>query len=350
MSFIDGMAALNLEMPDRVPRTEYSVEMHLDLINRVLGLNLSPDAPIELWTKARRDFMQAWNYGFVWSTDIYSNEFGEIHTSMGHANYAAGAGFNNHTYSYFHSVEEVLRFDAVEMLPHHSHRELVDRFNQSYADRCTKADAVNTVGTYVTAVSALIDLFGWDYLLNALGEDPEQFGKVLERYSVWLQRYFDAMADCNAPVIMIHDDITWTSGPFASPQWYRDYVFPCYKRYIAPLKEAGKKVIFTSDGTYTAFIDDIAACNVDGFVLEPTTDMAYIAEKYGKTHSFIGNADTRILLMGSKEDIENEVKRCMDIGKKCPGFIMAVGNHIPPNTPIDNALWYNECYEKMSRR
>ncbi len=68
MSFIDGMAALNLEMPDRVPRTEYSVEMHLDLINRVLGLNLSPDAPIELWTKARRDFMQAWNYGFVWST------------------------------------------------------------------------------------------------------------------------------------------------------------------------------------------------------------------------------------------------------------------------------------------
>ena len=40
----------------------------------------------------------------------------------------------------------------------------------------------------------------------------------------------------------------------------------------------------------------------------------------------------------------------MDIGKKCPGFIMAVGNHIPANTPVDNALWYNECFEKMLKR
>ena len=76
----------------------------------------------------------------------------------------------------------------------------------------------------------------------------------------------------------------------------------------------------------------------------------YIAEKYGKTHSFIGNADTRILLYGSKDDIYREVKRCMDIGKNCPGFIMAVGNHIPSNTPVENALYYNEVFEKMRRR
>ena len=33
-----------------------------------------------------------------------------------------------------------------------------------------------------------------------------------------------------------------------------------------------------------------------------------------------------------------------------PRHIMAVGNHIPPNTPVENALWYNECFEKMRRR
>ena len=77
-----------------------------------------------------------------------------------------------------------------------------------------------------------------------------------------------------------------------------------------------KKIFYTSDGTYTQFVDDIAECGVNGFVLEPTTDMEYIAEKYGKTHCFIGNADTRILLNGSKDDIFREVKRCVDIGKK----------------------------------
>lgn len=111
-----------------------------------------------------------------------------------------------------------------------------------------------------------------------------------------------------------------------------------------------KKILFTSDGNYSQFIDDIAECGANGFVLEPLTDMEYIAHKYGKTHVFVGNADTRILLSGTKEDIYNEVKRCMDIGKACPGFFMAVGNHIPSNTPVDNALYYNEAYEIFSKR
>lgn len=58
----------------------------------------------------------------------------------------------------------------------------------------------------------------------------------------------------------------------------------------------------------------------------------------------------RILLEGTKEQIYNEVKRCMDIGKNCPGFFMAVGNHIPSNTPVENALYYNEVYEELSKR
>ncbi len=40
----------------------------------------------------------------------------------------------------------------------------------------------------------------------------------------------------------------------------------------------------------------------------------------------------------------------MNIGKSCPGFIMAVGNHIPPNTPVENALYYNEVYEELASR
>ena len=89
---------------------------------------------------------------------------------------------------------------------------------------------------------------------------------------------------------------------------------------------------------------------INAFAMEPLTDMSYIGEKYGKTHAFVGNADTRILLSGTKDDIKAEVKRCMDIGKKCPGFFMAVGNHIPPNTPVDNVLYYNDIYEEMSKR
>jgi len=149
---------------------------------------------------------------------------------------------------------------------------------------------------------------------------------------------------------MVHDDIVWTSGPFTRPDWYRQYVFENYKKFFTPLIDAGKKIMYTSDGTYTMFIDDIVQAGADGFVLEPTTDMAYVAEKYGNTHIFVGNADTRILLDGTKEQIRAEVARCMAIGKDCPGFFMAVGNHIPPNKPVENAVYYNEVYNELSKR
>lgn len=235
--------------------------------------------------------------------------------------------------------------------PSKNHAELVKKFDDDYLlQQKNYPDAVCATGTYISLVSGLLEIFGWDMLLMAMGIDAKAFGEVADRYARRMQQYFNALADSDVPVVMVHDDITWTSGPFAQPDWYREYVFPNYKKYFAPLQEAGKKIIFTSDGDYTKFIDDIATCGVNGFVLEPCTDMQYVAEKYGKTHSFMGNADTRILLYGTKEEIYNEVKRCMDIGKKCPGFVMGVGNHIPANTPIESCLYYNEVYEKLRRR
>ena len=92
------------------------------------------------------------------------------------------------------------------------------------------------------------------------------------------------------------------------------------------------------------------AAGADGFVFEPTTDLEYICRKYGRTHVIIGNADTRILLMGTREEIRAEVARSMTIGRACPGFFMGVTNMIPHNTPVDNAIYYNEVYEKLCRR
>jgi len=228
---------------------------------------------------------------------------------------------------------------------------LIERFNAHYRANCAaNPDAVNMTGIYVTLVSGLIELFGWDLLLAAAGEDPEGFGAVADRYTSWIQQHFECLARCEAPVVMVHDDIVWTAGAFIRPTWYRRFVFPNYRKLFAPLIAAGKRIAYTSDGDFTAFIDDIASSGVHGFVLEPMTDMARIAERYGRTHFFIGNADTRILLSGSKDDIRREVERCMAIGKKCPGYFMAVGNHIPANTPVESALWYNRCYEELSRR
>ena len=224
------------------------------------------------------------------------------------------------------------------------------KFEQHYQNNVKRfPDEVNMTGIYVTGLSGMLAIFGWDMLLWAAADRPA-FAALTRRYTDWMQGYFEALAESDVPCVMVHDDMVWTEGAIFHPSWYRECLIPAYKRYCAPLRDAGKKIIFTSDGNYTQFIDDLAQTGIHAFVMEPMTDMAQIAERYGKTHAFIGNADTQILLMGSRADIETEVKRCMDIGKKYPGFIMAVGNHIPSNTPVENCLIYDEAYRKYARR
>ena len=352
MSLYHGMAALNLEFTDRVPRTEYSASEHWELVSRVTGEKVTAADSDEVRTQATSKFVKAWDYDFFWNILVHRDYLTGAKSSMGHAVYASeGVDYTDNRFTAFDDETEILKLDPMELYGKIDLSQMTEKFNADYAKKqALFPDAVNMTGIYISCISGLIEMLGWEMLLIAAGTDPVAFGHLTTRYANWISQHFEALANSNAPTVMIHDDIVWTEGAFIAPEWYQTFLFPNYKKMFAPLIEAGKKIIYTSDGTYTQFVDDIAQCGVNGFVLEPTTDMEYIAQKYGKTHCIIGNADTRILLSGTKEDIYNEVKRCMDIGKSCPGFFMAVGNHIPSNTPVENALYYNEVYEKLSRR
>ncbi len=351
MSYEDAWAALNLEMPPRVPRTEYSAEMHWELIAAVTGRQVGVDSPEGKKRAAASAFMRAWDYGFFWATPV-KVDFGRWRTDMGHAVYApGGTDYSDRVTRAFDSPEAVLAFDPVSSLPMPDERAVRAFADERYRSDCAERPfGVNMTGIYHTCVSGLIEMFGWETLLMAAGIDPVRFGRLTNRYADVVERYYRAIAASDVPVVMVHDDICWTSGAFLPPAWYREYVFPNYRRFFAPLRESGKIIVFTSDGDYTQFIDDIVAAGANAFCFEPTTDMAYFAERYGRTHAFIGNADTRILLSGSREAIRAEVERCMRIGKPCPGFFLAVGNHIPPNTPVENALYYSEAYMEMRGR
>ena len=352
MSFEDGWAALHLEMPKRVPRTEYSLDGHWEVLCHVTGTDVNGDSDPETRLAACKRLFQEWNYDLMWGTLISGQVFGDLRTMMGHAEYAAGGvDFDTDIRCPFRGPEEVLAFDPWVAYGEIDKKQVIRDFEADYRNK-TKIfpDMVQMTGIYVTSISGVLDIFGWDLLLQALGLDPRGFGEVMNRYASWIQQYFDALAEADVPVAMIHDDIVWSSGPFARPDWYREFVFPHYHKYIRPLVDSGKKILFTSDGDYTVFVDDIAAAGVQGFCMEPMTDMRTVAEKYGKTHAIVGNADTRILLRGNKDEIRAEVERCMAIGKGCPGFFLSVGNHIPPNTPLESVLYYNKVYEETCWR
>ncbi len=349
-----GWAALNFEMTDHVPRTEYSAHFHWPLVSVVTGIDTTVT---ENRMAASAEFVCRWDYAWFWSAPVnrdFMARKGRV-TRMGHAEYSEGADGlgdrDDRIEEPFADINEALDLDPSDEYGIYDRMELVQELESIYKAReISLPGPLHMGGVYVTMFSGLIEILGWNTFLTAAGLYPEKFKEFISRYYKWVRQFFDAYAESSVPIIMSHDDLCWTSGPVFHPDWYRENIFPYIKKLWEPLKEAGKKVMFTSDGNWTVFFDDIVACGADHVVMEPCANMGLFAERHGRSVGFTGNADTRILLYGSREEIENEVRRCMDIGKPYPGFVMAVGNHIPPNTPVSNALWYDEVYRKLSRR
>jgi uroporphyrinogen-III decarboxylase len=355
MSFEDGWAAINLQMPKRVPRTELSItEYHWELMRTVTGIRADGKSAEEEKMEAARAFMKAWDYDLFLSSLVGGRDLVPFVSYMGHAVYAEdGSDYKEPSEPLFRKPEEALAFDPWEAYGEIDKKQFCRKFEEHYKQRCALFPTnVNTTGIYVSLVTGLTYNLGWEMLLLAAGTDPEGFGELVNRYASWMQQYYDALAEAQIEggAIFSHDDMVWTEGAIFHPDWYRKYIFPNYRRFWDPLRESGKKILFICDGNYTQFIDDIAACGNHGFWFEIFTDLEALAERYGKTHFLVGNADTRVLLSGDKDKIRAEVKRCLDVGRNCPGYFMSVTNHIPANTPIESALYYNEVYEELCWR
>ena len=346
MSYKIGIDTVYLRPTDRLAHTEYC--SNWNLIRQVTGLDPKTDQ------KAVRLFNENWEIDVIWNTNdgpIPWSQRGRV-TDMGHAEFLEdGSDKRDIKPCPFKNAEEVLDFDAVKEYGLSDMEELVAFYENHYQDgQKENPGQVFTGGYYKTLVSGAIETFGWDMLLLAASE-KNRFAKVLDSFFELSLHHYKAWARTSIEAFICHDDMVWTQGPFMHPDFYRKVIFPRYKILWAILKKAGKKVLFCSDGTWTEFVDDIATAGADGFIFEPTTDLNVVIERYGKSHVIVGSkVDCRTLTFGSKEQIKAEVDATLKLARHCPGFMFAVGNHIPSNVPLENALFYFEYLRKNWQR
>ena len=341
MSYKIGMDTLNLKNTSRLAHTGFL--SCPAVVRAVTGLDPKGSGEADLKMET------AWNFDIRWMTHDGQpwNERGRV-TDMGHAEFLeGGADKREPVVCPFKSEEEVWNFDAVKEYKLPDFGELVKRYNEHYHYWQDKQpEVIATGGYYKTLMSGAIETFGWDMLLAA-ASDLKKFQKVLDSFFELSLHYFKAWAKTDIKCFITHDDMVWTSGPFIHPDFYREVIFPYYKKLWKVLHDEGKIMLYCSDGNYNEFIDDIAEAGADGFIFEPCVNIDYIAEKYGKTKVIMGSkVDCRTLTFGKKEEIKYEIDETLKIAKKCPGFIFAVGNHIPSNVSVENALYY---YEHLSK-
>lgn len=157
---------------------------------------------------------------------------------------------------------------------------------------------------------------------------------VLDSLFRFTRHHMLAWAETSAEVIIQHDDFVWTEGPFIRPEYYRSIIISRYAELWKPLHQAGKKVLFCADGTFSMFAEDIVNAGADGLIFEPCNDFEFMVEHFGSTHCLIGSAvDCRDITFNSWETVKQTMDRSFELARKCRGLIWAVGNHLPANIP-----------------
>jgi len=336
VSYQIGIDTLHLRPTPRLAHTEYCSN---EAIVRHIGAERFAD-----WME--RDFLWASNDG-----PIEWGKAGRV-TDMGHAEFLEGGRDKRDTiYCPFRSVEEVWAFDAVEEYGLPPFDELVRYYERAYQEaQAANPEQVFPGGYYRTLVSGAIEAFGWDMLLQAAA-DWDRFDRVLESFFQRSLYHYRAQAETSIEVFICHDDMVWSEGAFMHPRFYRRAIFPRYERLWRVLKEAGKKVLFCSDGNFTEFLDDLAKAGADGFIFEPMVDLDTVVAKFGRTHVIVGSkVDARTLTFGTREQIKAQVDATLPLAFRCPGFIFAVGNHIPSNVPVENIVFYVEYLKQNWNR
>ena len=325
-----ALANINLKPAARWGHTEYSLEYHQDYLAKRTGLSGND-------SRLTGQYADHFELDMIWSTNdglIDWSQAGRT-TDMGHAAYAAdGSDQRRPAKSPFETIEEVWAFDAVAEYGLPAFEEQVRAYERQVQQaRLARPNQLTTGGYYKTIVSGAIESFGWEMLLLA-ASDPGKMERVFDSFFRRTLFHMQAWAQTSIEVVIQHDDFVWASGPFMNPAIYRKIIIPRYAELWKPIHQAGKKVLFCSDGNFLEFAADVAEAGTDGFIFEPCMDFGEMIDNFGQSHCLVGSfVDCRDLTFGKWDKTKADIDRTLERLTGCKGAIVAVGNHLPPNIP-----------------
>ncbi len=204
-----------------------------------------------------------------------------------------------------------------------------------------------------------IDLMGYENFLSGLMLERSAVSDILRNWAVGNRLYAEVIASKRlSPAIMVCDDIAFSGGLFASPEIMRKVFVANLKYVIEPFKWAGIKVLFHSDGNLYEILDDLVEVGIDGLhPIEPKAGMSLteVKQKYANPAAprrliLLGNVCVATTLpRGTPEDVEREVKECIEVGAPGGGYFVACSSMMGPDIPAENALRFYEAAKKYGR-
>lgn len=178
---------------------------------------------------------------------------------------------------------------------------------------------------------------------DAMDELRAVMDRLLDLYRVWARRAAQAGADG----VWAGDDLGSQNSLFMRPETFRSLYAPYYEALADVLHRNGLDFWLHTCGNVTALMDDLIACGVDAVhpIQVGTMDDSAIATQYGGRIAFwIGMDVQHIIPSGTPDEVRVHVReRIRTFNRPDGGLILAAGNAILPDTPMENLQAYVEA-------
>jgi len=193
---------------------------------------------------------------------------------------------------------------------------------------------------------------GLENLCRMYYEDPD----LVHDMGNWLEHFEDEMIkkvlkDVRPDFVSYWEDMAYKSGSMISPNTFREFMMPHYKKLNKLLRDNGIDIILVdSDGDTRELIPLWIESGLSGhYPLEVTASMdaVELRKEYGETFVLIGNIDKRTLSTDKraiKEELEKKIPFLLSKG----GYFPALDHFVPPEVSFENYKYYLQLLKQIA--
>lgn len=196
-------------------------------------------------------------------------------------------------------------------------------------------DTLLVCGRTEAPFSSVALLYGIEETMLLPSMDPKLLLDTL-RYFVDAQTAFGlAQRESGADAVWFGD--CNASGHLMSERYYEEYAMPYVANVVKEYDKAGLWSIYHASEEKEGHLRLQADSGVSALSVGPGLDIAKAKAAVGDKVCLIGNLDpVNVLMNGTGEQVAEEAKRIMEIGKQDGGYIFNTGEMVPRDVPVEN--------------
>ena len=232
--------------------------------------------------------------------------------------------------------------------PYHPARYPSEREKRAHLSDLTK-DFEYPVVLGVGAPSLALEFFGghlWQEVLYSYYDQPVLVAEIIEFFTdQMILSLENVLQDCTIDVVNLSDDhLCYSHGPWISPEHFRSFMLPNYRRLVDFLRSRGVDLILGYfGGNITELLPMFLDVGYDGFThlsVENGMDAPALRREYGRNLRIIDNIGYRILLSDDRI-IKKELERKLPLVEE-GGYIPCIDEEVTVDVPFERFVYFDQ--------